>query len=378
MIVKGLCISDIHFGLPQSQRFYDELSIVKDYIAKNKLDVIFINGDYFDRKLSFNEPAALIAMQFFYELRELCIKKKIKLRLIHGTLSHERNQIEMFNKFASPYLDMKIFNTVTEEELFPGFNVLYVPEEYPVNAEEYYREARSKEYSAMMMHCMWDFIAIDSMLEQANRTDFQTAPIFIYEEWKNCIKHGFAACGHIHKRHIYKKKIFYPGSFSSWDFTDISERGFLTFSYDTEKKYYNVQFVDNTLCPTFGTIKSSDLGLNLNECSVEDIKSAIEPLSEQYDYFRLDIVDMPSDKLELVKRMYKDNPKIKLKIEEKKSYVTTTKDDKFAKYEYIFKNTLPVEEVVARFIKEELSEMEGAENITPEQIKDIITKEGSE
>ena len=45
--------------------------------------------------------------------------------------------------------------------------------------------------------------------------------------------------------------------------------------------------------------------------------------------------------------------------------------------EYI-KNTLPVEEVVARFIKEELSEMEGAENITPEQIKDIITKEGSE
>ena len=53
-------------------------------------------------------------------------------------------------------------------------------------------------------------------------------------------------------------------------------------------------------------------------------------------------------------------------------------NDKFAKYEYIFKNTLPVEEVVARFIKEELSEMEGAENITPEQSKDIITKEGSE
>ena len=132
------------------------------------------------------------------------------------------------------------------------------------------------------------------------------------------------------------------------------------------------------MCQTFRTIKSSDLGLNLNECSVEDIKSAIEPLSEQYDYFRLDMSDMPSDKLELVKRMYKDNPKIKLKIEEKKSYVTTTKDDKFAKYEYIFKNTLPVEEVVARFIKEELSEMEGAENITPEQIKDIITKEGSE
>lgn len=374
MIVKGLCISDLHFGLPASERIYNELQAVKDYVNKNKLNVIFINGDYFDRKLSFNEPAALLAMQFFYDLRELCLKKKIKLRVLHGTLSHERNQIEMFNKFASPYLDMKIINTLSEEEIYPGFNVLYVPEEYPLNADEYYKEARSKEYSAMMMHCMWDFIAIDSMLEQANRTDIQTSPIFVYDEWKQCLKHGFAACGHIHSRHIYKKKIFYPGSYSSWDFTDISERGFLTFSYDTDKKYYSVALVNNTQCPTFGTVDIKDMGLNLEECSIEDIQQAIQPLAEQYDYFRVNIDTMPLDKLELMKRVYKDNPNIKLKIESKKSIVETEKTDIYAKYEYIFKNTMPVEEVVHKFIKEDLADLEGADLITVDQIKEIITK----
>ena len=71
MIVKGICISDIHFGLSCSERVYEELSMVKDFINKNDLHVIHINGDYFDRKLTFCEPASLIAMQFFYEIREL-------------------------------------------------------------------------------------------------------------------------------------------------------------------------------------------------------------------------------------------------------------------------------------------------------------------
>ena len=72
MIVRGLCLNDLHFGLPCSERIFNELSQVLDFIRKNDLDVIHINGDYFDRKLSFGEPAALMAMQFFYDLRELC------------------------------------------------------------------------------------------------------------------------------------------------------------------------------------------------------------------------------------------------------------------------------------------------------------------
>ena len=380
MLVKGLCISDIHFGLPASFRIAEELQIVKDFIQNHDLDVIHINGDFFDRKLSFSEPAALLAMQFFYDIRELCIKKKIKLRVIHGTLSHERNQTEMFNKFSSKHLDMRVINSVTEEELFPNFKVLYVPEEYPVNADEYYAPYRAKEYSAIMMHGMWDFLAMNSMIEEANRTDFQTAPIFKFDEWKQCIPHGMAICGHIHSRHIYKKKIFYPGSFSAWDFTDLSERGFAYYEYNTDKKYYNVKYVNNTLAPTFGTITLDQLGIDLENYDIGEFQDAVKLAASKYDNFRVDIdgTKLSAENVEILKKMYKDIPNVKLKFLEKKRILLEDTSDKYSKYEYIFKNLLPIDEVILKYIQEDLPDNDGADNITLEQIQEIIAEESEE
>ena len=226
-----------------------------------------------------------------------------------------------------------------------------------------------------MMHGMWDFLAMKSMIEEANRTDFQTAPIFKWEDWKQTVPHGIIMCGHIHSRHVYKNHIFYPGSFSAWDFTDISEKGFAYYTYDTEKKFYRVKFINNTKCPTYGTITLNDLGLDLNECSIEDFQEAVKLESEKYDNFRIDIDTdkMPLEKTELIKKIYKDNPKIKVKILEKKILLLEEDKDKYSKYEYIFKNTLPIEEVIYKYINEEMSNIEGHDKITVDQIKEIIT-----
>ena len=376
MVVKGLCLNDLHFGLPCSERIFNELSQVLDFIRKNDLDVIHINGDYFDRKLSFGEPAALMAMKFFYDLRELCIKKKIKLRIIHGTMGHERGQTEMFRRFASKYLDMKIFNEVSEEELFPGFNVLYVPEEYPVNAEEYYRPYREKVYNAIFMHCMWDFIAMNSNIEEGDRTDMQTAPVFKYNEWAQTIPHGMAICGHIHARHVYKKKIFYPGSFSAWNFSDISEKGFTYYTYDTEKQFYKVSFINNTMCPTYGIISANELGLDLEKASVEEIMNATKALADKYDYSRLDIESLPLDTLELLKRAYKEDPKIKLGIKKNKNHLLIeSNNNEFDKYSYILNGDMSIVDVILRFIKEDLSSHEGADKITKDDIVNYLKEE---
>ena len=53
----------------------------------------------------------------------------IKIRIIQGTESHDNNQLEILDILAkNKQLDFKIFYEVAEEELFPDFNVLYVPE----------------------------------------------------------------------------------------------------------------------------------------------------------------------------------------------------------------------------------------------------------
>jgi len=375
MIVKGLCISDIHFGVGPDARIYDELSIVKDFISKNKLDVIHINGDFFDRKLSFGEPAALLAMQFFYELRELCIKNKIKLRIIHGTLGHERNQTEMFKRFESRYLDMKIINNVSEEELFPNFKVLYMPEEYPVNADEYYGEYKKKTYNAIFGHGMWEFAAVKSLIEKGDYSAHETCPVLKIADWEPTIPHGFAMFGHIHKRIVYRHKFYYPGAFSAWDFTDISERGFAYYTYDTEKQYYNIRLVNNLLCPKYGTIDVSKLGLDLNTCSVNDIKEAIAPLADKYDNFRLDLDNISLDKAEIIKLAYKNDPKIKIKKVEQKTSILHENSDEFNKWDYILKGTMEIEDVILKFIKEELKDNPVSETITIDDIKKAIGSE---
>ena len=55
--------------------------------------------------------------------------------------------------------------------------------------------------------------------------------------------------------------------------------------------------------------------------------------------------------------------------------VLNESDDQFTRYEYIFKNLLPIEEVIQKFIQEELSSQEGSDKITLSQIQEIIKEE---
>ena len=91
-IIKGVNIQDLHFGHRDTERMYNELSIVKEYLLNNEVHILNINGDYFDRKLTASEPAIFYAVTFFSELVDICKEKNIKLRVLQGTRSHDLNQ----------------------------------------------------------------------------------------------------------------------------------------------------------------------------------------------------------------------------------------------------------------------------------------------
>lgn len=373
MIVKGLCISDLHFGISCSKRLLEELSIVKDYIEKHDLDVIHINGDFFDRNLSVNEPGAILGMQFFFDIRNLCIRKKIKLRVVHGTDGHERQQTEMFKSFSSNHLDMKIFNTVTDEELFPGFRVLYMPEEYPLDANEYYKEWKTKEYNAIMGHGMWDFVAVQSVIEQGDRTNVKTCPVLKYDEWAPTIPHGMAIFGHIHARQVYKKKIYYPGSFTAWDFCDISDKGFAVYTYDTEKKYYNVNLITNQRSPKYLVKKLNKLGLDLEHLDFDELKRIVKEEASKVDFFRLEVDAVPLEAQEVLKKLFKDESNISVKFNTpKKTLEHTRTDDIYTKYDYLFNDTLKIEDNIMRYIKENMIGHDNADKITVEMIRELL------
>lgn len=373
MIVKGITINDLHFGIKDSKRLYEELSQFKDYLNNNAADLLVIDGDYFDCKLSIGDPASFYAMMFFKELVDIVKKKKIIFRMIQGTRSHELNQLQIFKPYENDLnMDFKIIETVSEEDLL-GLHVLYVPEEYPENADEYYAEYKAKKYNIMFAHATFDFVAQPGQIEQSKKNT-HTAPVLIWKEWKDALENGFATVGHIHGRNVYGKKIFYSGSFTRWNFGERSEKGFTAFEYNTETNEYNVCFINNDMAPAYDVVSVQELGLNLDESSVEQIKEAINPfIGEPKDNLRIDLAGLSKEKIEILKEFYKPMPNIKVEIRENKKALlkeSAAKKEEFEKWHYITKRQLPIPQMIQKYCKEEMQK-----DLTLENINSAINQE---
>lgn len=373
-MVEGVVINDIHFGVPDSARIYQELKQFKDFINNNKnLQFVVIAGDYFDRKLSVGDISTYYAISFFHELIEICKERKLILRVIQGTRSHDLNQLNLFSTFQTDgELNFRIINEVSTEELLPDFNVLYIPEEYPEDSESYYKEFKEGNYAAIFGHGTWDFISFDNQIEHGNRKDINSAPVFIYEEWEKSFENGFVSFGHIHSRHKYKNKIFYSGSFSRWDFSDRSARGFTHVVYDTDVKKYTVEFIDNEDAPKFDVFVIKDAVPDYENVKIEDLQVILNEQIKSTDNIVLELSGLSKENIEILKAQYKNNPTVKIKVSEKRVSLkeSAEKKEEFEKYNYIIKQELPLAETIKRYIKEEYEKDVGLE-----KVKEVINNE---
>lgn len=375
-LVKGVVINDLHFGITDSQRLYNELDIFKKYLEEHKdVQFLVIDGDYFDHKLSVVDPATYLAVTFFHELITICKKQKIIVRMVQGTRGHELNQLQIFDAYQNDSeLNFKIVLTAQEENLL-GMHILYLPEEYPEDSEAYYAKfkAKDKQYNIIFGHGTWDFVAFESQIEHGKQTNTHSAPVFIWKEWQHTIPDGFISFGHIHSRNIYGKKIFYSGSFTRWNHVERSARGFTHFEYDTDAKTYNVEFVDNNLAPKFDEVAISNLvNLDLNQ-DIKKIQTALEEAIAATDYLAIDISGLNKENKAIIKKLYGSNNHIKLEEKTKGSVLkesSAANAEEFKKYHYITKRQLSLEETVKRFAEEDLKK-----TIEVDKIKEVLKEE---
>jgi len=312
-------------------------------------------------------------MSFFTELVNIVKKKKIVFRMLQGTRSHELNQLQIFKPYENDIdMDFKIIETVSEEDVC-GLHVLYVPEEYPEDADAYYAPYKKNHYDIMFAHTTFDFVARPGQIE-ISKKETHTAPVMIWKEWKDALKDGFATVGHIHGRNTYGKKIFYSGSFSRWNFGERSEKGFTAFKFDTETKEYDVRYINNEMAPAYEVVSVRELGLNLDESTVDQIKDAITPfIGNPEDNLRVDLAGLSKEKIELLREFYKQMPNIKIEVFEPKKAVLKEyklKKEEFVKWHYITKRQLPIPEMIQKYCKEEMGV-----DLKLDIIKDVITNE---
>ena len=376
MKYKGVMIADIHFGALPVERLYNELEIFLDFIEKKSLDFIVILGDWFDKKINLNSKDAKYSTVFFERICQICIDNDIKLRIIQGTESHDNSQLEVLEILAkNKPVDFKVFYEVEEEELFPDFNVLYVPEEYINSIDEKYGKYMNKKYDMIFGHGMIQEVKFAALI-QSSETTMKKAPIFKSKMLCDMC-YGPIFFGHIHTKDIFNDRLYYVGSYSRWKFGEEEDKGFYYVKYENDTKEFEAKFIVNDKAMKYDTIEIYEKESGFYKLNTENQIKYIQNLiqSFEYDFLRLQfyipqgyenenlLINMINEsfgKYKNLKLDFKVNSKIKSKreVEEKINLLLD-------KYGFIFDNKLDTYTKINKFILEKYNK-----DISVEKIKE--------
>ena len=263
-----LNLSDIHIGAISSEQLGEEFNnFLFPMIREKRPNAVFVNGDIFHFNLKLDSDHSILAHSFFSSLCNLCKSLDIKLRIIKGTLSHDYCQLNNFKAMEVEYGNLKIISSCEVEELFEDFHVLFMPEEYPTDYDNFYKDffvftdTETKEefdvsYNMIVGHGEIDVAASWSKGNKGEK-HYGGTPVHKYKFLEeHCA--GPIVFGHIHKpfRH---KKLIYPGSFSRFCHGEEDPKQMVLVSIDSVTSEFNIEPIENTLCSLYKTYNIYDL-----------------------------------------------------------------------------------------------------------------------
>lgn len=344
--MKLINISDIHIGKKDDMKLEKELDIFLDYVKDNPCEVLTISGDLFDRVLTANEYGTVMAINFIKNLLNITTEHGTAVRIIKGTRSHDFNQLDIL-KFIKKEVSEFYFNIIERNstEEINGVKFLYLPEEYPTDYDDFYKEnllsVEDKAYDIIIGHGMIDFIAFTGY-EDDSENRVHGTPTHKADDLIRVTK-GPIIFGHIHEKQEYKNKIYYTGSYSRYSFDTPSEKGFMVFDIDLEDtSKFKMEFIENTEAPTYAVIDIDKLDLT----DIDDHIKYINELTSQYDFVKIKTGNKA--RLDIARKLTEADSSIKIQSVNKDK--ETIKVD--PKYDYILKKELPLNETIMRFLKE--------------------------
>ena len=348
-------LADVHFNAVKPDKLYEQLNtIFLGYLKTHEIDMVVIAGDFYHSIVSLNSYAAKLSMEFMSNLLTVATYRGIRyIRIIKGTASHDNNQLDNFRIFEKREdVNLRIFDTVAEEEL-EGYRILYLPEEYMKNVDEYYEDFFKQTYDVIFGHGMFRETAFTAS-KQDSAITLSKAPVF--ESGKMCeICKGPIIFGHIHTKCSIGDKITYVGSFSRWVYGEESPKGFLVTLIKDDGTFAN-EFIENTLAEKYDTITVTDIYkyndnpeqfVNEMKAFVKDHLRIIVILSGEHDYAYI---------TSFLREYYSKKSEYKLQIVDKTEVVRQVEqekkiDDLMEKYKFVFDHNISRPEKISKFIK---------------------------
>jgi len=267
--MNTLIISDIHFGHPKTPTSFI-VSNFHTFFEENhelfaELDVLFIAGDITDRLIKIWDPVWKDIFRWYQWLMKYCEDHGIILRILEGTKSHDRGQASIAEGFErSDKIDFRYIDTMTIETL-EGLDVLYVPDDMCLGAEELKKEVQATlksfkktKVDICVLHGLFNY-----QLPMVNDLSF------FDEDYMSSITRLFISIGHVHS-FSERGKIIAQGSFDRLAHNEEEEKGAVYVDTDTMEW----KRVINKNAMTYHTVDVSNMG------SHKDLRKIVKGLRE--------------------------------------------------------------------------------------------------
>jgi hypothetical protein len=361
-ILQQIHTGDIHFGAIDPKAQYEILMNQMVYpLTNNNFDIFSINGDLFDHKYATTADAVMYASMFIYEVVKLCMSKNASLIILHGTGSHDANQLKLFYQYLG-YLDLHIVNQTSFIDV-KGMRILCIPEEYN-KGEDYYTEFlyNSGIYDMVCLHG-----TIAKSVYGLNTTDLnsQKEPVFDIECFGNC--RGPIMASHVHTPGCFREHMYYSGTPIRYQFGQEEPKGFIYLLFNHTTSEYHAEFVEIKSF-AYDTVVIDDMLKNPPEVIVQYINDL---KAKGIDNLRV-LFNEPSNIVPILKKVYKNRQDIKI-VGDDISFTDIIKsnnetNDKFKEYDFILNKNLSGYEIFTMYVNKAV----GSDFITVDELVGIL------
>lgn len=384
-------LADIHIGVMDYDQTAKEClyieQLLKEYTEDELLDFVVIGGDFFDKQLYGNDKFINLALRL---MTRIIVSAKA-VRVVYGTSSHDSDQYGIFEMIAKDVpiamqnkeYNFKIITSVREEELLPGLEVLYIPEEYIFSKANYYKEFLQKKnhYSYIFGHGVI-YEAFNGRIKKSEQDDMKRRkpPVFSSGELSHACK-GDVLFGHYHIHTEMEGNVSYVGSFSRWEFgervEEQTDKGFFQLFCDTETGEYKKEFVINEKARKYVTVVYGYKDSVFKSAEeMEKISERLIKRQEKHNIYKLRIVfniplgyENPEGLINFMTNRFKDYKNIQLTfnngyVEQKKLSAKESISDVPEEYYVFLDRNVPEEEKLSLFLK-----MKRGVDMSPEKIR---------
>lgn len=291
--IRLLFVSDIHFGIRSvSQEEMTKAFCDTVFPLLPEIDIFFINGDFFDTLVIFDNHGFDPIYDTILNLFRICEEYKVTLRVLQGTWGHDRNQCRRFLPFyrnGGFTFNFKYFGTIDLEEITirdRSLKISYIPDSLPFKKSDDIVEVLTDK----MKDCGWDYldyVCAHGFFDFTFPKNVSQNNVIVYTESQFPFVRKAIDVGHVHDYRI-SGKVISNGSFDRLVAGDEDPKGCIKILDYPD--HYTAHFIENKDAAIIDTIIFTKD--DTTETIIEKVRNHIASLSTKRKISLRFIVDV--------------------------------------------------------------------------------------